>query len=124
MKMKDENKKNRLLEIVKWVGVVILLILSIIGNEVLRGYDIYVRMMLIFVIIIVTVYIVFTTKIGKLIIVFGKESCIELQKVVWPTYQESLNTTLVIVAVTVLMSLLVWGLDAVLVHVIAFGLRL
>ncbi|CAD83245.1 preprotein translocase SecE subunit [Candidatus Blochmanniella floridana] len=124
MKMKDENKKNRLLEIVKWVGVVILLILSIIGNEVFRGYDIYVRMMLIFVIIIVTVYIVFTTKIGKWIIVFGKESCIELQKVVWPTYQESLNTTLVIVAVTVLMSLLVWGLDAVLVHVIAFGLRL
>lgn len=38
----------------------------------------------------------------------------ELRKVVWPTRQESVQTTLMIALVVVIMSLLMWGLDSAL----------
>lgn len=36
----------------------------------------------------------------------------ELRKVVWPTRQESVQTTLMIAVVVLIMSLLMWGLDS------------
>lgn len=38
----------------------------------------------------------------------------ELRKVVWPTRQESVQTTLMIAVVVLIMSLLMWGLDGAL----------
>jgi preprotein translocase subunit SecE len=38
----------------------------------------------------------------------------ELRKVVWPTRQESIQTTLMIAVVVLIMSLLMWGLDGAL----------
>jgi len=40
----------------------------------------------------------------------------ELRKVVWPTRQESVQTTLMIAVVVVLMALLMWGLDSFLLY--------
>ncbi len=40
----------------------------------------------------------------------------ELRKVVWPTRQESIQTTIMIAVVVLIMSLLMWGLDAVLLY--------
>jgi preprotein translocase subunit SecE len=39
---------------------------------------------------------------------------IELRKVVWPTRQETNQTTLIVVAVVIFMSLVLWALDTVL----------
>jgi preprotein translocase subunit SecE len=44
----------------------------------------------------------------------------ELRKVVWPSRQESLQATLMIAVVVLIMSLLLWGLDALLL----FGVKL
>lgn len=38
----------------------------------------------------------------------------EARKVVWPTRQETTQTTLIVVAVVLLMSLLLWALDSLL----------
>ena len=53
--------------------------------------------------------------------VLGKElwgyisgSRTELRKVVWPTRQESVQTTLMIAVVVAIMALLLWGLDSLL----------
>jgi len=40
----------------------------------------------------------------------------ELRKVVWPTKQESVQTTLMIAVVVVIMALLMWGLDSALLY--------
>lgn len=40
----------------------------------------------------------------------------ELRKVVWPTKQESIQTTLMIAVVVVIMALLMWGLDSTLLY--------
>ena len=42
---------------------------------------------------------------------FLKESDIERRKVVWPTHQETLQTALMVIVVTILISLLLAGID-------------
>lgn len=116
-------KKNIVLEIVKWVFITLLLITVIIGY-ICYQYDVYLKNIVLFIIILFIACVVLTTRLGRSAVVFGKEVYLELQKVIWPSYQDSLNTTLVVIAVTTIISLILWGLDTVLVHVISFGLRL
>jgi preprotein translocase subunit SecE len=46
--------------------------------------------------------------------VLAKEARVEIRKVVWPTRQETTQTTLIVVAVVLVMSLLLWGVDSLL----------
>lgn len=125
MDIESLSKKNlSVSEIVKWCSIFVLFIVSIVGNYLCRSYSVILRGIVIVLIITVAMYIVSLTKIGKLLVIFGQESLVELKQVVWPTYRDGLNTTLIIVAVTIIVSLVLWGLDAIIVNVISFGLRL
>ena len=55
-----------------------------------------------------------TTAKGQGFLTFAKDSRIEVRKVVWPTRQEAIQTTFIVLVATLLMSLLLWGLDSVL----------
>lgn len=117
-------KRNVVLEVSKWIGSVVLLIMSLIINHIFYEYDFFIRRMVVFFIISMAVCLLLTTKSGKLLLVYGRESYMELQKVVWPAYRDTLSVTFIVIAVTVLLSLVLWGLDTILVHVISYGLRL
>ncbi len=43
---------------------------------------------------------------------FIEESWIELQKVTWPTWEELRSATIVVIIFTVLVSLIIWIMDA------------
>lgn len=120
------NKVNRniILDIIKWSGSIFLLILLGIANYIYCDYDFFVKKIVIFFVISIVICILLTTILGRLLVVFGKESYVELQKVIWPTYKDTLYTTLVITIVTVIISVILWGLDTILVNLISFGLRL
>lgn len=61
-----------------------------------------------------SVAIVYRTAVGKTLWAYVQGSRVELRKVVWPTRQESLQTTLVIAVFVIIVALLMWGLDAAL----------
>ncbi|MEC8716811.1 MAG: preprotein translocase subunit SecE, partial [Pseudomonadota bacterium] len=42
------------------------------------------------------------------------EARVEIRKVVWPTREETTQTTLVVLALVFVMSLILWGLDSLL----------
>ena len=46
---------------------------------------------------------------GKATVAFAREARTEVRKVIWPTRQETLHTTLIVAAVTAVMSLILWG---------------
>ena len=56
----------------------------------------------------------FTSAQGKELFAYGQDALKELRKVVWPTRQETTQTTLIVVAVVLVMALLLWGLDSLL----------
>ncbi len=61
-----------------------------------------------------------TTEKGSTFLSFAKESRTEVRKVVWPTRQEANQTTLIVLAATLIMALILWGLDGIIVRVVGF----
>ena len=54
------------------------------------------------------------TERGKQLKLFTKEANIEVRKVVWPTRQETMTTTLFVVIVVIIFGILLWVLDLIL----------
>lgn len=59
----------------------------------------------------VAVALIYNTALGGSIWGFIKEARIEVRKVIWPTRQETLQATLVVVALVFLVGLILWLLD-------------
>jgi preprotein translocase subunit SecE len=58
--------------------------------------------------------VTYLTTTGKTLFAFVRGSNVELRRVVWPNRKETLQTTLVIMIVVVILAILLWGIDGVL----------
>ncbi|ACY83017.1 preprotein translocase subunit SecE [Edwardsiella piscicida] len=109
----------------KWLVVAVLLIVAIVGNYIYRDVSLPLRALAVVVIIAAAGGIALMTAQGKATVAFAREARTEMRKVIWPTRQEALHTTLIVAAVTAVMALILWGLDGILVRLVSFitGLR-
>lgn len=126
MSANPETQEGRYgLEIVKWLVVAILLIVAVVGNYFYRDLSLLLRILAIVIIITIAGSIALITIKGKSAVSFAREAHTEALKVIWPTSQETLSTTLIVATVTTVMSLILWGLDGFLVRIVSFitGLR-
>ena len=57
------------------------------------------------------VAVILTTDIGRSFLSFLGEARVEVRRVIWPTRQETLQATLVVVALVFLVGLILWLLD-------------
>jgi preprotein translocase subunit SecE len=60
------------------------------------------------------------TVAGKAAWAFRREAIIEVRKVVWPTRKETMQTTMVVVGVVLVMAFLLWLLDMFLAWAVRF----
>jgi preprotein translocase subunit SecE len=60
------------------------------------------------------VLIALQTAVGQAAWAFRRDAIIEVRKVVWPTRKETVQTTMIVLVVVIIMSLLLWGLDSLL----------
>jgi preprotein translocase subunit SecE len=68
----------------------------------------------------VAIALIYNTAMGGTIWEFLKESRMEVRKVIWPTRQETVQATLVVVALVFLVGLILWLLDMFLFWGISF----
>ncbi|MCV2506057.1 MAG: preprotein translocase subunit SecE [Candidatus Lightella neohaematopini] len=83
----------------------------------------YSKLRIVFIIItisIVTLYLVKKNNVIKMII----QSYKELKQVSWPSFKDTLNITVIITMVTAIISLIIWGLDTLLINIISFITKL
>ena len=59
-----------------------------------------------------TVGVILQTEKGAAAWNLAKEARVEVRKVVWPTTQETTQTTLIVVGVVILVALILWALDS------------
>lgn len=121
----EAQGSGRGLEAIKWLVVIALLIVAIVGNFLYRDVTLPLRASVVVILIAAAGGVALLTMKGKAAVVFAREARTEVRKVVWPTRQETLHTTLIVAAVTAVMSLILWGLDGILVRLVSFitGLR-
>ncbi|AAO54155.1 preprotein translocase subunit SecE [Pseudomonas syringae pv. tomato] len=113
MNPKAEASDSRF-DLLKWLLVVILVVVGVVGNQYYSAEPILYRVLALLVIAAAAAFVALQTGKGKAFFVLAKEARAEIRKVVWPTRQETTQTTLIVVAVVLVMALLLWGLDSLL----------
>ncbi|MFP6851009.1 MAG: preprotein translocase subunit SecE [Pseudomonas sp.] len=113
MNVKAEAKDSRF-DLLKWLLVATLVVLGVVGNQYFSAEPILYRVLALLVVAALAGVIALQTSKGKAFWVLAKEARVEIRKVVWPTRQETTQTTLIVVAVVLVMSLLLWGVDSLL----------
>lgn len=113
MTPKAEAQGSRF-DLLKWLVVVALVVIGVVGNQYYSASPILYRVLALLAIAAVAAFVGLQTANGKSFFVLAKEARTEIRKVVWPTRQETTQTTLIVVAVVLVMALLLWGLDSLL----------
>jgi len=102
------------IDVAKWLVVVALLAAAVIGNAWYAEQPLLYRALAGVALVLAAIAVAFTTIKGREFNAFRREAMIELRKVVWPTRQETGQTTLLVFVVVVIMALILWALDALL----------
>ncbi|ANF68138.1 preprotein translocase subunit SecE [[Haemophilus] ducreyi] len=119
----DEEKgiKSKAVNGSLWTIAILLLTVAAVGNAYFAShFSLIVRVLLLVVLIGGAVGFAAITNQGKKAIAFAKESRTELRKIIWPTRPEATQTTLIVVAVCVVVSLILWGIDSIIVTLVTF----
>ena len=100
----EAQGSGRGLEAMKWVVVVALLLVAIVGNYLYRDIMLPLRALAVVILIAAAGGVALLTTKGKATVAFAREARTEVRKVIWPTRQETLHTTLIVAAVLPLIS--------------------
>lgn len=96
---------------IKWLAAALLLIGGLIGFYYYADHAMWMRVLALLAMVIVSAVIVLQTGSGRQLAGFFRESQVELRKVVWPTGKETTQTTLVAMAMVVVVAVFLWLLD-------------
>lgn len=114
MSTKAESTSTNHLDVVLWLVVVAIVAGGIYGNMAYASVTLLYRALAGVAIAGVAAAIILQTQQGQAAWNLAKEARVEVRKVVWPTRQETTQTTLIVVAVVILVALMLWGIDSLL----------
>jgi len=77
----------------------------------LPGFTLLYRVLALVAIILLAIGVVLTTGSGRMVLNFALEAKLEVRKVVWPTREETVRTTLLVFGMVFIVGLLLWLLD-------------
>ena len=118
--LKTENPVESRLDWAKWLVSLVLVLAGLIGNHYYSEVSMPLRTLGWAALLALAGWVASTTQKGKWVVEFFRDSRQELRKVVWPTREETMQTTMVVAAMVVILALLLWGMDGVLVWVIGW----
>lgn len=104
----------------KWAVVVVLITASVIGNNHFSDQSALIRVLVITGLSVFAALLALRTKKGQRFWQFALEAKTELKKVVWPSRQETLQISIIVLAIVSIVGLILWGADALLLKIIAF----
>lgn len=120
MNASTEQEPSGSLDFLKWGVILLLLAGAVVGNYFFAEQSVLVRALAVVALIVIAGLVAMQTVKGRAAVAFARESRTEVRKVVWPTRQEAVQTTGIVLVATLIMSLLLWGLDSILFKVVGF----
>ena len=107
----ENNSPSAAIDVAKYVGAVLLVIAGIVGFYWFTDWATPLRALLPLAGVIAGAFVFATTAKGRQTIDYLGEARFELRKVIWPTRQETIRTTIVILIVVVIVSILLGIMD-------------
>lgn len=110
-KLENQSKANFSIEVIASLLIVIGSLIVFYFDPLQLGKDLY-KVLVLLLGLIVAIFIFLKSEQGSRLIVFLKETRIELRKVVWPTKDETIKTTGMIMIAVVIVAIFLWIVDA------------
>lgn len=120
MILKTENQGESRLDWLKWLTSFALLLAGLIANHYYSQVSMLWRTPAWLLVLALAGFVASRTQKGRWVVEFFRDSRNELRKVVWPTREETVQTTLVVAVMVVILALFLWGVDGVLVWLIGW----
>lgn len=108
------------LDWLKWLVALILVLAGLFGNHYYSEVSMPLRTLGWLALLALAALVASRTEKGKWTVEFMGESRAELRKVVWPTREETMQTTMVVGVMVVVLALVLWGMDGILVSLIGW----
>lgn len=96
---------------VKLYTTLLILIAGVVGFYYFEDESQLLRVMGMLAVAGIAFFIVSTTDIGRRGIGFARDARVEVRKVVWPTRQETLQTTIAVLIMVFLVAIMLWLID-------------
>ena len=107
----EQQSGSSALESIKWLLVVALVAAAVWGPGFYAEYSPLYRALGVLAVALVAAAIALQTEQGKAFNQLRKDAVVEMRKVVWPTRQEALQTTFIVLLFVVFVALLLFVLD-------------
>lgn len=120
MVLKADNQGEVRLDWAKWLVAAFLLLAGMIANHYYSEISMPLRTLAWLAVVAAAGFVASKTQKGRWVLAFFRDSRMELRKVVWPTREETTQTTLVVGAMVIVLALLLWGIDGILVWIIGW----
>lgn len=105
------NEASSGLDVLKYVLSLVLLSAGVVAFYLFSEYSQLYRVLGMVAIVIIALAIMMTTMLGRHSWVFAQEARQEVRKVVWPSRSETMQTTLMVFAMVIIVGLILWLLD-------------
>ncbi len=113
MNAKADSGESKL-DSLKWIVVALLVAAGVVGNSYYSDQSLLYRVLALLAVALVAGLISLQTARGKAFFDLFREAKNEIRKVVWPTRQETVQTTAIVVVVVLLVGLMLWAIDSLL----------
>lgn len=111
--MNDRQKKNLTpKDILIWIGIFVILGGSLYVNYHFSSYAFSIRVIGWIAVVLISLGFASLTTAGNKAIAFSKEARIEMRKVVWPNRQETVQTTMIVVVMVMILGMILWAIDS------------
>ncbi len=119
MSTSTETSAGGTLDWLKWLIVIGLLGGGVYGNWYFQDESLLIRVIALLGGAVVAAFIAIQTERGRSTWNLMKEARSEIRRVVWPTNQETTQTTLVVLVLVLVFALILWGLDSLLSWIVS-----
>ena len=118
MVAKTEEVVSNKLDTFKLMLSIAVLIAGIVGFYYYEAESLLYRVLGVVFAAVVAIAISSTTVLGQNLIGFGREARMEVRKVVWPSRQETVQTTFMVIVAVIIIGIFLWLIDMLLAEAI------
>lgn len=120
MVAKTEVEVANKMDTVKLLLAIVLLLAGIAGFYYFEAEGLIYRVLGLLAFVVVALGLVYSTHLGQSIVGFGREARGEVRKVVWPTRQETIQTTMMVIVAVIILGIFLWFVDMMLVSAVQY----
>jgi preprotein translocase subunit SecE len=101
-------------DVAKLILAILAMVAAVFGFYFFSEQSLLLRVIGLLVVLSLAIGLAYTTNLGQSFWQFAQGSKIELKKIVWPTQKETLQTTLIVVVMVLVVGILLWMFDGLL----------